>query len=389
MRILQVIPFFYPSMEFGGSVSVVYNLSMVLAEKGHEVVVYTTDAAFGRGRLGIREIKYNIDGFDVYYFKNAFRLDSLFISPGMISMIKKEIKSFDVAHLHLYSTFQNVIAHRYLKKSQKPYVLSAHGSVLPIIEKIMLKKLFHCTFGLRMLRDAAKVIAVSSMEKDQYMKAGVVDDKISVIPNGINIDLFKQLPDNGIFRKKFKISEPNIILYVGRIHRRKGIDFLLEAFAKLESKDNILVIAGAEDGYMSTAKEIARGLGVRNKVVFTGFLTEEEKMAAYMDSTVVVSPGVFEIFGLVPLEVALCGKPVIVSNDCGIAEMVEKGGFGFLVDYYDVISLKNYLEKLIYDGDLARKMGSNGRDYVINNISWEKTVSRLEELYMQVIQSDG
>jgi glycosyltransferase involved in cell wall biosynthesis len=193
---------------------------------------------------------------------------------------------------------------------------------------------------------------------------------------------FERLPKPGTFKHKFGLDdELDLILYVGRVHKRKGIGFLLDAFAHLDKAKVALVVAGGDDGYTSILRERASSLKIADRVIFTGFISERVKMAAYIDSTVVVYPGIYESFGLVPLEAALCSKPVIVSDDSAMAEIVRQGGFGESTKYGDLSQLLKALQKTISDPETAREMGKKGKQFVKRNFDWSSIVSKLETVY--------
>jgi glycosyltransferase involved in cell wall biosynthesis len=387
LRILYIIPYFYPAWEYGGPVRVTYAISRKLVERGHEVVVYTSDT--GGSNLGVKSRVKDVDGVKVYYFRNISTIiagkTKLFSTMGMVPTARKEIGFFDVIHLHEYRTFQNWVVHHYAKKYNVPYVLQAHGS-LPRIDKKRLKLVYDVFFGYRLLRDASKVIALNQMEAQQCMDVGVPEEKIETIPNGIDLSEYSNLPPKGAFKKKFFIGDnEKIILYLGRVHKRKGIDFLLDAFSRLNYKRTVLVIAGADDGYMDFLKEKARTLNVSEKLILTGFVSEKTKLAAYVDSEVVVYPGIHEAFAIVPLEAALCSKPVIVSDDSIMAEIVSKGGFGFSIKYRDVAQLRDLLLKILNNHKSADEMGKKGRDFVKENYKWGGIVSQLEQVYSTLV----
>ena len=393
MKILQVTPAFVPS-KFGGIKAVSYNLSKTLAKKGHEVTVYTTDADIGYSRLsGVHSVR-NVDGIDVRYFRNLSNLlawrHHLWLPLGMIKAMKKEIKTFDIIHIHDFRSIQNIIAHHYAKKHRIPYVLQAHGSVLPIFQKQGLKKIFDIFFGYRILRDASKVIALTKTEAEQYKERGVDEDKIEIVPNGIDLSEYENLPEKGEFRRKYTIrDDEKMILYLGRIHRIKGIDLLVKAFADLVKElDGVkLVIVGPDDGFLSTLQEQIEDLKIGDKVLFTGPLYEKDKLEAYVDADVYILPSVYEIFGVTLLEACACGTPVIVTDRCGIAaDFVEKVG---CVVEYDKDQLRDVIFKVLSDEGLRRRFGEEGRRLVREEYGWAKIVSMIEGVYDISIKEVG
>jgi glycosyltransferase involved in cell wall biosynthesis len=162
MRILQVVPCFYPAWAYGGSVRGAYELSKELIKRGHDVTVYTTDAFTENSRQKSRFL--NLNGIKVHYFKNISNTlaygHKIFLSPGMLSVVKKEIGRFDMIHLHDYRTFQNTVVHHYAKKYGIRYVLQAHGTLPRIIAKQLLKKLYDMFWGYKLLGDADGIIDI-------------------------------------------------------------------------------------------------------------------------------------------------------------------------------------------------------------------------------------
>ena len=154
----------------------VYQFSRELVKRENEVVVYTSDAKDFGSRLRINSDKV-VDGIMVHYFRNLalmpVKLFKLFITPQLVSYAKKEVKKFDVIHLHEYRTFQNIVIAHYAKKHSVPYVLQAHGSLPRMMAKRRLKWIYDVFFGNKLLRDGSKVIAVNQMEAKQYRSIGV------------------------------------------------------------------------------------------------------------------------------------------------------------------------------------------------------------------------
>jgi glycosyltransferase involved in cell wall biosynthesis len=396
MKILQVVPYFPPAYAFGGPVKVVYHISRELAKRGHEVVVYTTDAKNLNVRLDASSIK-AIDelkdyGVRVCFLRNLTMFSvtkfKLFITPEIISHAKEEIVEFDVIHLHEYRTFQNVVIHHYAHKCDVPYLLQAHGSLPRIGAWRSLKCFYDVFFGYRLLRDAAKVIALTRFEAEQYKTMGVPEEKIAIIPNGIDLSEYAELPPKGAFRKKFNIPEDKrIILYLGRIHKIKGIDILIKAYAylknKMNFKDAVLAIAGPDDGYLSEARALADSLGISDQILFAEPLYGRDKLAAYIDSHLCVLPSRYETFPMTLLEVYACGKPVVASNVGSLKELILDGT-GLLFDVGDFKQLAEKMAYLLSDDDKAVKFGRKARALTGEKYSIDKVVDVLGKVYSEV-----
>lgn len=375
MRILQVIPYFSP-LHGGGSINVAYNLSKHLAKRGHEVAIFTTDFEHDN------EYIHSLDGVRVVPFHCIANIGMMLISPEMKGQLRKEIMNFDVIHMHNFRSYQNNVVYHYAKKYGIPYILQAHGSVLPFFQKQRLKKIFDLIFGYRILRDASKVIAITKTEVEQYKKMGVDGDKIGIVPNGIDLSQYENLPKRGKFRRKYSIRDAEkIILYLGRIHKIKGIDLLVNAYADLinELDDVKLVIVGPDDGFLPTLKKQIDDLKIGDKILFTGPLYEQEKLRAYVDVDVYVLPSVYETFPVTVLEACACGTPVIVTDRCGIADIVDDV-VGCVAEY-DKDQLRSAIIKILSDEELRKRFGKAGRDMVIREFGWDKIAMKVEKVY--------
>jgi glycosyltransferase involved in cell wall biosynthesis len=389
LKILQVVPYFPPAQAFGGPVKVAYQTAKELVKRKHKVVVYTSDVKdFGsRLRVGSDNV---IDGIRVHYFRNLaltlVKKFKLFITPELVSRAKKEVEKFDVIHLHEYRTFQNIVIAHYAKKYGVPYVLQAHGSLPRIMAKQRLKWIYDALFGYRLLKGASRVIALSRVEAEQYKSVGVPEEKIEVIPNGIDLSEYADLPPKGCFREKLGIKEEEkIVLYLGRIHRVKGLDILVKAFAKvIEGLGDVrLVVVGPDDGYLNELKALINGLKIEDNVLILGPLYGEDKLEAYVDADVYVLTSRYETFPMSLLEAVACGTPVILTESCGVTEYF-RDKVGLVVDLNPDHLCQALLEMLL-DRD-RRNVFREKCKTVIKQFEISKSVSKLEEVYEEIVR---
>ena len=232
-------------------------------------------------------------------------------------------------------------------------------------------------------------IALSKTEMEQYRSRGVRPAKVFIIPNGIDPDDYTELPPLGAFRKTIGVSEyQKIILYLGRVHKVKGLDFLLSAYSYMRKQSdnrqkNTLVIAGMDDGFLSQCKNLAKTLGVAANVIFTGPISVFEKMSALVDASLCVYLDPTEPFGLVPFEAASCNKPSIVVEGTPMSEIIREGHFGFSVKYGDFRQSAMLMRNLLIHKNTTNELGCRGRSFVYQNFTWEKIVSQYESLYLR------
>ena len=383
MKILHVCGAFYPCLESGGVVRVVYDISRELVKRGHEVSVYTTDGC--SKRLNVKgNYPVNVEGVKTYYFKNisnTLRWKYKLYTPYYLPFVaRKEIKNFDVIHLHEHRTPLAIIVAYYAKKYKVPYVLQSHGSVLPFFQKQKFKKIFDLVFGFKILKNATKVIALTETEKEQYKKMGVDEDKIEIVPNGITLSEYDNLPKRGEFRKKYKIKKnEKIILYVGRVHKNKGLDLLVNSFSKLSKKlSNVkLVLVGPDGGYKPELENLIRVLKIKDKILFTGFVSQKEKLSAFVDADVFVTP-CFSGFPITFFEACICGTPIITTKNRDNLDWIKKVGF---ISEYNQDSLQKNIYNILSDGRLRKKFGEEGRMLVKEKFGWVEIAKELEIIY--------
>ncbi|MEK7376525.1 MAG: glycosyltransferase [Candidatus Margulisiibacteriota bacterium] len=377
LKIMQVIQFFSPEM--GGSVGNVFGLSKTLVKMGHEVTICTTDFAFDEGYA--KELK----GVQVKKF--ASKYGKYRYTPEMKDWLEQETKNYDVLHLNNYWGYQNMVSSAAATKAGVPYVVSPHGSIPIIMNGFIKKYLFDLVFGARILRNASRVVGVSDLEKRQIASKGVSDNKIVTISNAVI------LPPEGIkdgqeFRKRYGIPEnKKILLYLGRLHKRKGVDILIKAFSKLlaDKYNAVLVITGPDDGFEKEAHALIKGLGIEKDVLLTGPLYGRDKYLAYYAADIYVLNSSYEIFGNTILEACSCGTPVVINDKGGIAGVVA-GNCGEVAKY-DYEDLAKKIKVLLDSPQKRASYGEMGYKMVRENFTWDKIAKLYESVYIEVTSS--
>jgi glycosyltransferase involved in cell wall biosynthesis len=384
LKILQIIIAFLPST-FGGIKNHLYYQAREMVRKGHTVVICTSNA-YSRRRNHARSGLHDVEGISVRYFKRLLPY-SLFFVPSLPFYLRKNIRKYDLVHLQDFRTFPNVFAYYYAKKHNVPYVLSAGGSVprgrsLKTIKKWIFDKLV----GNNILRNAAKLIALSEVEVEQYQKAGIQRERITIVPNAVDPEEIPNSLKPGYFKEKYKIKEKFLISFVGRIHEIKGLDFLAKSFAVLSKQEpsSRLVIAGGDHGYMSTLQGILKRLRLHDRVLFTGYISGMDKWSLYLDSDVFVLPSRKEAFGNVVPEAAFCETPIVVSDGCAVSRCVQENGFGIVAKFGDVEELSSVLLRVLRDNTLKKELARNAKAFTLKNWTWERSTDILLDAYCGV-----
>jgi len=386
MNILQVVPYFYPAMAYGGTPRIVYEFSKTLVASGHQVTVYTTNVLDKESVLKVSDNPTYVDGIKTYYFRNISNSiawnQKLCISPGLVAQARREVKTFDVINMFEPRSVQNIIVHHYAKKYGVPYTISAGGSVLRIGRQGR-KWIFDVLYGYRILRDAAYAIAGTTIEVDEYKKMTVNENRIALLTPPVDVENFSKPPPPGRFREKFGIKEKHIVLFLGRINNIKGLDFLVKSFHELAKvrDDVILALVGPDDGYKGTLEILIGELNLASRVLFTGFLDGDDKLAAYVDATMFVQPSSFERGAGSPSEAILCNTPIIITKDTGAGEIVAGIDAGYLVQYGNIDELAGRMRQILDDPTEALDKTRKAKQYILGNLSWKTRIKDYEKLY--------
>ncbi len=383
MKILM-LTWEYPPRIVGGIARVVHDLSKRLIKDGHEVTVIT----YRDGNVPEYE---NDKGVEVYRVDNYMIHPNNFIDWIMqlnFNMIAKATEvinkegGFDVIHAHDWLV---TYAAKSLKQSfNLPMVATIHATEAGRNSGIHddTQRYINDTEWL-LTYEATEVIVNSNYMKGHVQGLfGLPFDKISVIPNGINLNNFTGIERDYDFRRRFAMDNEKIILYVGRLVYEKGVQHLISAMPKILNHyhDSKLVIAG-KGGMIDELKSQVDSMGLSNKVYFTGYLNQKEVQKMYKCADVAVFPSTYEPFGIVALEAMLAGIPTVVSDIGGLNEIVEHGVNGMKSYAGNPNSIADSVLSLLFDPQLAMNVTKNAKNKVKEEFNWQKIAQDTHYIY--------
>ncbi|MDP6793281.1 MAG: glycosyltransferase [Anaerolineales bacterium] len=389
MRILHIIPYFYPAWAYGGTCRAAWELARALVRKQQQVVVYTTDAldAHARAKLPLEVV----DGVEIHRVRNLSNYlawGRAFFPLGFGRQLRAALGHADVAHLHEFRSYQNSVALPLMEKMGVPFVLTAQGGLPRIMGRHLLKILYDRMVGQRILRNAARLHALNEMEREQFIDLGVEPERVAILPNGVDLEQYRSLPPVNGFRARFGVPEDvPIVLFLARVNKIKGVDFLVSSFDLLlrVSPQAVLVIVGPDDGYLTEVKRQVQTLGISSQVRFTGYLDGDDKLQAYQSASVYVLPSAYEMFAITLLESLACGTPIIATDRCGLADFVRQNDLGSIVNYGDVGGLQNEITRILsLPRDVQRRAGY-GRQYVLDNFGWDRIAENWLKVYRDCV----
>jgi glycosyltransferase involved in cell wall biosynthesis len=309
-----------------------------------------------------------------------------FIPKVSYGKIKRIVEDADIIHLMGHWTILNAMVYLAARSLDRPYVFCPAGA-LPIFGRSrILKKIYNWLIGRKIANNAAKCIAITENEKADFLEYGVNENKIVVIPNGVDESDFTT-NDDVVFRKKYALGTRPFILFVGRLNLIKGPDLLLHAFCQI--KDDFpeidLVFVGPDGGLLQQLMDVAKKFAVEHRVFFLGYLGGEDKSHAYHAATFLAIPSRHEAMSIVVLEAGICGTPSLFTDQCGLNEVVEKG-HGWMTSA-SVGGMKLGLVSALSNISGLHAMKHEISTYIVENFSWHAVIKKYIFLYKELIES--
>lgn len=350
MRIVQLNPFHFPYM--GGIEHRTHEISRRLASK-HEVIVLTS-------RLPGTAEEEMMDGYRVVRLPSRFITD--YNPPYVItSGVLDALESLDADLVDFHYRWAPSYS-RAVKSYRGRWMFTYHNTFGEGNGAIHFLSYINDSLFSRMIRDR-RTVCVSEFVREDLLTHGFRRDLTDVVSLGV--DMYDG-----------PVSEEDFILFTGRLVATKGVRYLIEAMRTVDSR---LVIMG-KGPEEKRLRSLAEQFGVSDKVVFTGHVSEEEKVRLMSSCKVFAMPSLFESFGLATAEVMAYGKPVVASKVGGLPEVVGDGGI--LVAPASPRDIAAALDRLLRDDGLRHELGRRARKH-IGRFSWDTIAAQTERIYLE------
>lgn len=385
MRILHVVPTYLPAVRYGGPIFAVHSLCRALVGRGHEVEVFTTNVD-GPGNSPVPlGVSVSIDGVRVRYFESRF-LRRLYWSPSLRRGLAREVGTFDMVHLHSVFLWPTWAAARAARRAQVPYVVSPRGMLVKhlIRSRSRIPKLLWINLIEKQNMEGASAIHVTSaVEADELRRFNWKFPQIIMIANGV------ERPESVASAKISKdvaeiAAEQPLVLFLGRISWKKGLDRLLKAFA-LTDHCTLLIVGPDDENLVPRLVQLARSLQIADRVRFLPrTVLGQDKEYLFAAAQLFVLSSDSENFGNAVLEAMVRAVPVVVTPEVGAAQIVRESGGGLVVPGKPSL-LSEAINRLMGDRVLARTAGDAGKHYVLERCSWPSIAAQIETLYNKII----
>lgn len=364
----------------GGPSAVVFGFAMAQKRRGLDVAVITSDQADARPRMAA----FDAAGIEVIPISLATWRSRLSRQPS--ERVAAAVGCADIVHIH--GVWEHLLfeATRASTLAGVPYVIRCCGMLDTwALRRRRLKKQAYLAFRLRgMLESAAAIHCTTRMEAESTCRLELGFPEFIVEPNGVTTDEFAMLPPRGGFRAAHGIGDRPLIVFLGRVHPGKGVEYLLPALRLLRAPGAVAVIVGpADTTFANRMKQHAATIAPLAEVIFTGMLRGPERIAPLVDADVFALPSEHENFGVAVIEALAAGCPVVVSDQVGLCQEIVAAGVGSVIPL-DPAAVAAALDKwLDRRSEIARPFAS-ARQFALQTFDWDGIAARWQAHYARL-----
>jgi glycosyltransferase involved in cell wall biosynthesis len=379
MRILNV----NSSLDFkagGGTAERTFQMSRFLAKEGIKCTVLAIDTGLDESRIQA------LKPAEVVSIPLLWR--RFYVPRISWKTIRTLVDDADVIHLMGHWGVLNALVYIAIRRARKPYVVCPAGALPLFGRSVGLKRFYNFIIGRAIIQNAAAWIAVTAGEFPHFESYGIPASKVVVIPNGVNEEDFP-VAERETFLKRYSLPDVPMILFMGRLNPIKGPDLLLQAFiqARHQFADFHLVFAGPDGGMLPELMRSVERAGISEYVHFLGYVSGDDKSAAYHYATLLVVPSRQEAMSIVALEAGICGTPVLLTDQCGFSDIR-------LVDSRlevpaTVNGIAEGLSGLLVDAAVLARVAPAWKDFVRRRYAWSAIVPEYLELYKSIVMPRG
>ena len=306
--------------------------------------------------------------------------DRFYIPYFSWAKLKGLVEKIDVIHLMSHWTIINAVVYLLARQLNKPYTFCPAGALHIFGRSALLKNLYNLFIGKNLIKNASQCIAITNLEKNDFLDFNVQEELISVIPNGIDEkDFCPNIEASNAFKNRFGLQKAPYILFMGRLNLIKGPDILLKAFIKLSLEFSTLhlVFAGPDEGLGDQLRKEIKKVSLENRIHLIGYIEGYDKVGAYTGAEFLVVPSRREAMSIVALEAGACGTPVLLTTECGFDEVKE---VGCKVVPPIANELYNAMVSMLSSSKSLKALGNDLRNLILDRYPWQKTAEQYLKL---------
>ncbi len=385
MRILNICAY---TWQAGGPPKIIFDHTEVVLRYGHQVDILSP--------ISPGEIPYPLpSGARLILCQRTPVISRFFreFSLELYQFLRQHAHEYDIIHCHGLWHF-GVLAPFMIDRTVAK-VITIHG----VLDKWVYahnnwKKRVMDVFAQKAFLERADLVQINNTDEqgDVLRYLGHPHPNVVIIPNGVKMSDFSNLPPKGSFRQKFGLPmDKKLVLFMSRLNAKKGLDLLLPGFHEYVRRhpDTILALAGSDDGYEATVRQFIAQHDLSNSIRLVGMLTGDDKKAALVDADLFTLPSYSEGFSMAVLEAMATGTPALVSDRVGFGETIREHEAAGLLESLTSESVRAGLEKLLSDDELRQRLAENATALVQKRYDIDIVAKQLLDEYAKVVRPNG
>jgi glycosyltransferase involved in cell wall biosynthesis len=397
MKILHIIPSLSPVR--GGPSQALLEMVQAQRQQGIDAVVATTNdhgdttfsAPFGQ-RIDSGSIPELVGpSVPVWIFPRVLSqrvaLREFAIAPAMAPWLWRHVPEFDLVHIHAIFNYPTTLGMAVAKARGVPYIVRPIGSLGRwSLEQSRTKKQLYLNIVGRRLLEASDALHFTTVQEQQEALEAGFGGASFILPHGVQVPAVSSEARQQLQAELQIPTDHQILLFLSRLHPKKGIEYLIDALANLPEENITLVIAGSGDaGYETTINQRIQIAGLSQQIRTIGFVSGERKNLLLQGSDLFVLPSYSENLGIAVLEAMAAGLPVITTPEVAISPLIQTHQTGLVTTPY-LPNLAMAIQHYLHHPELAYRDGQNGRNLVEIQFSWPTQATRLVDQYARLTQ---
>lgn len=365
LRVVLTVPSL--GREFGGPAGKARDLSAALRELGHRTILAGAGAAPGALGLG---------GLGRFHGTPV---------PRTLAPLRRAVRNADIVHVLGLRDPVGTAAAIEARRRSVPFILEPVGMFRRQLRSLRLKTAFDVALGGRIAAAAGAVIATSGAERDELTDAGIASSRVRVRMNGVRFDELLPLPAAGSYRAANDIpSDVAFVVTLARFSKIKGLPVLVRALAQLPQVWALVAGPDERDGALEELRALRAELGLGQRLaLLPGGLWGREKAQVLSDADLFCLPSAYESFGTAAAEAAGVGLPVVCTEECGVAEVLDSAS-SFVVRHGDAGAFAAAIGEAIASEEAA-EAARKGAGELRDRLEWRRLALEQVEIYRSVL----
>jgi glycosyltransferase involved in cell wall biosynthesis len=307
-------------------------------------------------------------------------------SSQLTTWLWHNISNYDLLHVHALFSYPSTVAMAIARLKKVPYIVQPHGLLCEwSLQQKSLKKQIYLQLIEQGNLNASQALHFTTQQEQQDVSLLGLEAPNFILPLGI----FPSTPIPNVRQRLHQLfnipADEPIILFLSRLHPKKGLDYLVPALSKSHHRFTFILAGSGSPEYEAQIKSLVFSTGLSDRTVFVGFVQGEFKDMLIQGSDLFVLTSHSENFGIVVLEALVAGLPIMIASSVALAPTIKQYQAGYVTEL-NISAIASTLDEFLSNSQAAKKMSERGRQLVIEKYTWEQIALQMEQIYAHILQ---